>query len=260
MKPRVVIIGAGNVATHLAKVLSKSAVILQIFSRNKENADALASQLAETPITTDNIDDIVSEADIYIVSIKDDAIKPLVDKIKANTALWVHTSGSVPMTVFSDKMKRYGVLYPLQTFSRDVDVDIAEVPFFIEGSDVDVQKEISDLARLMSQNIKIADSEQRKRIHVAAVFACNFSNHLWAIAEKILQEGGFDFDVLMPLLRVTLDKAGKVSPAEGQTGPARRGDTGTMSRHLELLDSDTAQIYRLLSQNIMKQYNITPNI
>ncbi len=260
MKPRVVIIGAGNVATHLAKALSNNAVILQIFSRNKENADALASQLAETPITTDNIDDIISEADIYIVSIKDDAIKPLVDKIKANTALWVHTSGSVPMTVFSDKMKRYGVLYPLQTFSRDVDVDIAEVPFFIEGSDVDVQKEISDLARLMSQNIKIADSEQRKRIHVAAVFACNFSNHLWAIAEKILQEGGFDFDVLMPLLRVTLDKAGKVSPAEGQTGPARRGDTGTMSCHLEHLDSDTAEIYRLLSQNIMKQYNITPNI
>ncbi len=256
MKPRVVIIGAGNVATHLAKALSKSVVILQIFSRNKENADALASQLAETPITTDNIDDIVSEADIYIVSIKDDAIKPLVDKIKANTALWVHTSGSVPMTVFSDKMKRYGVLYPLQTFSRDVDVDISEVPFFIEGSDVDAQKEISDLARLMSENIKIADSEQRRRIHVAAVFACNFSNHLWAIAEKILQEGGFDFDVLLPLLRVTLDKAGKISPAEGQTGPARRGDTGTMSRHLELLDSDTAEIYRLLSQNIMKQYNI----
>ncbi len=184
MKPRVVIIGAGNVATHLAKALSNNAVILQIFSRNKENADVLASQLAETPITTDNIDDIVSEADIYIVSIKDDAIKPLVDKIKANTALWVHTSGSVPMTVFSDKMKRYGVLYPLQTFSRDVDVDISEVPFFIEGSDVDAQKEISDLARLMSENIKIADSEQRKHIHVAAVFACNFSNHLWANAEK----------------------------------------------------------------------------
>lgn len=253
---RIAIIGAGNVATHLAVALSAKADIVQIYSRHRENACCLASRITPEPAVTDRADEIIRDADVYIVSVKDDAIAEIAATSGDDDGLWVHTSGSVPMSVFAGRKKRYGVLYPLQTFSKDVAVDMAEVPFFVEGGDEATADEIKDIARLMSPVVNVADSEQRKRIHAAAVFACNFTNHLWAVAEKILNDGGYGFDVLMPLLRVTLDKAGKVSPSAGQTGPARRGDTGTMQRHIELLDDADAEIYRMLSRSIMEKYNV----
>ncbi len=257
---RVVVIGAGNVATHLAKALDGKVEIVQVYSHYMANARILADSLSGAVTATDSIDDIVDNADIYVLSIKDDAISQVVNRVKPNDALWVHTSGSVQMDVFGGKMTRYGVLYPLQTFSKNIDVDVSAVPFFIEGCTVEVQSQIADFARLLSSNVSYADSHCRKRIHAAAVFACNFTNHLWAKAENILAQDGLDFKVLMPLLRVTLDKAGVISPADGQTGPARRGDYGTMQGHLELLDDNDAEIYRMLSHSIMKQYNVTDKI
>lgn len=258
---RVAIIGAGNVATHLAIALSGKVAISQIYSRNRCNAELLVSRIGVDIPVTDSISDVDPSADVYIVSVKDDAVRSLVEQLPENgRALWVHTSGSAPMDVFKCRMTRYGVLYPLQTFSKDVDVDVREVPFFIEGCNPEVESEIATIARLLSPEVKVADSRQRKRIHAAAVFACNFTNHLWAIAGKLLEDGGYGFDVLMPLLRVTLDKAEKVSPAAGQTGPARRGDCGTMQGHMELLDEDSAGIYRMLSRSIMRQYEISGDI
>ncbi len=254
---RVVVIGAGNVATHLAKALNGKVEIVQVYSHSMANACVLADSLSGEVKATDSIGDIVDDADVYILSIKDDTISQVVNHVKSNDALWVHTSGSVPMDVFSGRMARYGVLYPLQTFSKDIEVDVSEVPFFVEGCTAEVQSEISDFARLMSVNVSYADSLRRKRMHAAAVFACNFTNHLWAKAENILKQDGLDFNVLMPLLRVTLEKAGAVSPTDGQTGPARRGDFGTMQGHLALLDNNDAEVYLMLSRSIMKQYNIT---
>lgn len=256
---RVVVIGAGNVATHLAKALDGNVEVVQIYSHSMENARILAGSLSGAT-ATDCIDDIVDGADVYVLSVKDYAISRVVNRVKSNDALWVHTSGSVPMEVFGGKMTRYGVLYPLQTFSKEIDVDVSAVPFFVEGCTAEVQSQIADFARLLSDSVSYADSRRRKLIHAAAVFACNFTNHLWAKAENILWQDGLDFNVLMPLLRVTLDKAGVISPADGQTGPARRGDYGTMQGHLELLDENDAEIYRMLSRSIMKQYNVTDKI
>lgn len=249
-------IGAGNVATHLAKALSMQAEIVQVFSAHLNNAVTLASTLPAA-IATDQIDRIVSDADCYIISIKDDAIAPLLEKTTSNNALWVHTSGSVPATVFASRFSRYGVLYPLQTFTRTVPVDITQVPFFIEGSSDDTTNEIRRLAQLMSPSVYEADSEIRKQIHIAAVFACNYANHLWAIADEILGNVNLPFSILLPLIRATIDKAVATSPAEGQTGPARRGDIRILDSHIDMLPTDKAKIYRTLADSIINKYNST---
>ncbi len=255
IKRKIVVIGAGNVATHLAKALSLTDNVLQVYSRNIENARLVASTISGCE-AIDDLAQLRSDADVYLVSVKDDAIKLVMRHMPAESRgrLWLHTSGSVPMEVFSGEAKRYGVLYPLQTFSRDVAVDVSEVPFFVEGVDEAVTDEIKAIACGLSSTVRIADSECRQRIHIAAVFACNFVNRLWAIANDVLQEGGLSFDLLIPLIRVTLDKLNNVPPVEAQTGPARRGDEEIMKKHMSMLSADNAEIYRLLSQSIMNQY------
>lgn len=257
VKPlRIAIIGAGNVATHLAKALVKKANVVQIMSQHIESAQRLANALpAATAI--DNIDNLVDNADCYIVSIKDDAIASLLQQAKPTKGLWVHTSGSVPASVFEGRMNDYGVLYPLQTFTRDVDIDIAQVPFFIEGSSTKATEKIKQLAGLLSPIVYEADSNRRKLLHIAAVFACNYANHLWAIADEILRDANLPFSVLRPLIQATIDKANTTSPSEGQTGPARRGDTNILNSHLALLDEHKAEIYRILANSILQQYNPT---
>ena len=254
---KIVIIGSGNVATHLAQALSRAAHIIQIYSRTLANANILAQKIGNSE-AIDNIDNIATDADVYLISAKDDAVASIAaqaaPRCKGN-ALWLHTSGSVPANVFAPHCQRYGVLYPLQTFSKDATVNVAEVPFFIEGNNADTERDIAIIANALSATVKRADSNCRRRIHAAAVFACNFTNHLWAIANDILAQGNLDWDVLMPLLKVTLAKTQQLSPADAQTGPARRGDTGTMNSHLAMLDDHQQEIYRMLSDSIMKRYN-----
>lgn len=250
-------IGAGNVATHLSLSLAQKADIVQVFSYHIDNAIALASALPSAT-STNCINDIIEDADCYIISIKDDAIAPLLTKIKPNNALWVHTSGSVSATVFSGYTNHYGVLYPLQTFSRSVPVDMTQVPFFIEGSTPDDTNAISRLASLMSPLVYEADSDKRRMLHIAAVFACNYANHLWAIADDILKKADLPFSVLLPLIHTTIDKASSTSPAEGQTGPARRGDRSIIESHIGMLPEKEAEIYHILAENIIDKYNSTP--
>ena len=254
---KIVIIGSGNVATHLAQALSRAAHIIQIYSRTLANANILAQKIGNSE-AIDNIDNIATDADVYLISAKDDAVASIAaqaaPRCKGN-ALWLHTSGSVPANVFAPHCQRYGVLYPLQTFSKDATVNVAEVPFFIEGNNADTERDIAIIANALSVTVKRADSDCRRRIHAAAVFACNFTNHLWAIANDILAQGDLEWDVLMPLLKVTLAKTQQLSPADAQTGPARRGDTGTMNSHLAMLDDHQQEIYRMLSDSIMKRYN-----
>ncbi len=251
---KAVIIGAGNVATHLAIALSQHIQILQIYSRRIATAQELCKHIAGATAIND-IASIDPSADIYIISIKDDAIQEFVESVKIDKGLWVHTSGSISIEVFNGKMKQYGVLYPLQTFTRDVAVDIQNVPFFIEANDNNTLQAIKSLTYLLSPKVYEADSSIRCTLHTAAVFACNFTNFMWSQADVILHKCGLTFDIFEPLVKATLDKAVKISPKEGQTGPARRGDKNIITKHLESLDNEQAELYAILSEKIMKQYN-----
>ena len=252
---RVVFIGAGNVATHLAQSLDKTHDVVQVYSRHIQNALMLTKMLKQAN-ATDNLLEIFPDADMYVVSVKDDAISKIVENVKFSSGLWVHTSGSVSLDVLSAKFERCGVLYPLQTFSRNVAVNMAEVPFFIEGADEYTENLLVNLSKNISDSVYKANSLQRRNLHVAAVFGCNFVNYMWTQADEILQKSGYNFEILLPLIKVALNKAASVSPREGQTGPARRGDFKIMQSHEQMLSNEDARLYRILSQSIMKKYNI----
>lgn len=254
--PSVCIIGAGNVATHMAIALSKSARVTQVYSHTRQHACDLARRISDGCEAVSELSGIRSGADYYIVSVKDDAIAD-VARNTPDSGIWAHTSGSVPMEVFAGYKSRYGVFYPLQTFSKDVPVDFNRVPMFIEGCDAGVAEGLMSLARTISEDVMPADSTLRKKLHVAAVFACNFVNFMWMQADELLRADGMTVNVMAPLLQVTLDKLKSVSPYDGQTGPARRGDRRVIERHLAMLDGDKGAIYGMLSEMIMKKYGIT---
>lgn len=251
----IVFIGAGNVASHLAPALDGVAglEVIQVYSRNRDNASALASRLNNSRATSD-ISDLM-KADIYIVSLVDDAVGEILKHIPVNDALWLHTSGSLTKDVLSSCSKRYGVFYPLQTFSKGVAVDVSEVPIFTEGSTLEVEKEIKALAESITSRVIHAEEDTRRRMHIAAVFGCNFVNYLWTLSDDILREEGLSLDVLRPLLYETLRKAVTIGPGAGQTGPAVRGDRKIMDKHLSLLSPEEADIYRLLSDSIYKYHH-----
>ncbi len=256
MKPRIVFIGSGNVAWHLAKAFDKSCDILQVYSPTLEHARRLAMELQGAQAIS-QIESLQKDADIYLVCIKDDAIASILEKTSIRHGIWLHTSGCTDIGVLKGKRDRYGVLYPLQTFTKESALNLEDTPFFIEACDEDTLERIKELAGLISNDIHTADSQSRRLIHVAAVFASNFANHLWTQADQIMTKAGYRFEALLPLIKATLAKAAEISPEKGQTGPARRCDTGTMSQHLSLLDANQASLYKALSQSIMNYYNIT---
>lgn len=254
-RPSVCIIGAGNVATHLALALASVAEVSQVVSRHMDSARKLGERIGERCVASDNLGDLLPGCDFYIISVNDDAVEGVVDATPDLPGIWAHTSGCVPADVFRGKKSRYGVFYPLQTFTRDVDVNVKEVPFFIEGSDRDSEEKLVLLAGGISPVVRIADSMRRKSLHVAAVFACNFANLMWMEADDILHDEGLDVSCFMPLLSATLGKLRKVSPRDAMTGPARRGDTDVIRSHLELLPPEKREIYQLLSQRILKAFS-----
>lgn len=253
---RIVVIGSGGVASSLAPALDalEGVKVVEVCSRNIANAQALAAEMADAE-ACDNLIEI-AEADLYIISVNDDAVASVVASVASRRdAVWVHTSGSVPMSVLEPLGRKTGVFYPLQTFSRERVVDMSEVPFFIEGSDGPTAEFLRKLAARMSERVFDADGDTRRLMHVAAVFACNFTNHLWAVAADILSNKGIPFDVMRPLLEETLRKALSAHPAMGQTGPARRGDRRVMDAHRAMLDSHDSQLYTILSQSIIDRYD-----
>lgn len=252
-KPSVVILGAGNVATHLAMSLSRHARLLQIYNRHMQGAEELAARTGA--VATDNLSQLRRNADFYIISVKDDAIAEIAERLNGFGGTWAHTSGSVDMDVLAPVTSTRGVFYPMQTFSKDVDVDMSEVPFFIEGSDTATLERLKSLASLISGKVYEADSQRRAKLHIAAVFACNFTNRLWDISASLLKELGLGFDTMQPLVEAMLEKAVAVTPHEGQTGPARRNDRRIIGKHLEMLDGEQRELYALLSNSIIKQYH-----
>lgn len=251
-----VIIGSGNVATHLAKALSAHIEILQVYSRDIGHAAALASAISPSCRAINDAADICRDADLYLMSVTDDSILPILDKLQDyGNGIWAHTSGSVDMNVFDGRRSRYGVFYPLQTFSKDKYVDVQSAPFFIEGSSADVEGELLSLASAISGNVRLLNSEGRRRLHIAAVFACNFVNYMWTVADRQLHLCGTDIHIFDPLLKETLGKIGKMPPIEAQTGPARRGDTRVMQKHIDMLGKDDALLYELISKQIYNTYH-----
>lgn len=249
---KTVIIGAGNVATHLAHAYRDILNISQVFSRSMKNAKILADSIKCNDYT-DKPESITADADIYIFAVKDDAIGPLLDRINIpEKALAIHTSGSVSKNIFENRANRFGILYPLQTFTKNIPVDFSKIAFFIEGDSAETCREIELLAKTLSGKVYEADSDQRKRLHIAAVFACNFANNMWSIANEITDKNDLPFDVLLPLIQATVDKLKYTSPLNAQTGPAVRQDHVIINNHIDMLDGGKKNIYRIISDNIIK--------
>lgn len=251
----IVIIGAGNVAHALGRAFkhSTSRVILLI-DRSEERAERLAFEIG-CPYSTD-LRSVPDETDIVIMAVSDDAIPLVSAQLYCPGKVVAHTSGSVPMEALGDCSDRIGVFYPLQTLHRDVDVNMRQVPFCIEGNSKWNEGMLLELARTISGNVQLINSEQRKMVHLAAVFACNFSNHCYALAEELLNSSGISIDILCPLILQTAQNVQKHRPVQVQTGPAKRGDTKVMDAHRELLrpmDPELMALYDSISAGIIKR-------
>lgn len=248
-----VIVGAGNVAWSLAMALREAGVaVRQVWSRTAEHAEELAAAVGAEAVT--DTAQIAPDAGIYIIAVADDAISSLAGRLANRGGLWVHTSGSVGASSLKKITSTYGVFYPLQTFTRGRVTPIAGVPVYVEGADAETLAAIEQLAGKLTDKVRRADSNERRRVHAAAVFACNFTNHLWAIADRLLRRSGDDLSVLYPLIEETTRKAMEMPPAEAQTGPARRGDKRVVAAHIHALDADDARVYAAISESIMKTY------
>lgn len=251
---RCVVLGAGNVAWSLAPALDDAGVeVVQIWSRTVSKSEKLAARIPGSSVAR-KLDEIIPDADLYILAVHDDAIASIASALGYRGGLWVHTSGSVDASALSPVTDTYGVLYPLQTFSHGHLTDLETVPVYVEGNNPDTELRIECIARAISSDVKLADTPRRRKLHAAAVFACNFTNHMWAIADRLLRESGSDLSVLYPLIEETSRKAMAMPPADAQTGPARRGDLRVMQGHIEALSPDDARIYRLISNDIMKSF------
>ena len=252
---KIALIGAGNVATCLGPRLKEAGhEITAVYSRTVESARALADRLGATYTTDLNA---VPASDAAIVMLKDDALKELAPAIadSLKDSLLLHTAGSVSMDIwYTAGAMKYGVLYPMQTFSKTSVIDWSQVPLFIEGSSDQTLDSIRELALTVSPDVTVLSSEGRRKLHLAAVFTCNFSNHMYAIAQKLLADEGVPFRVMLPLVRETARKVETISPQEAQTGPAIRGDRKVINEHLELLKAypEYAELYRLISIDINK--------
>jgi predicted short-subunit dehydrogenase-like oxidoreductase (DUF2520 family) len=253
---RISIIGSGNVATHLAAAFKNAGHnIMQVYSRDMHNAALLAYHVSAEAI--DNLNNVNPETEIFIISVKDDAIAAMAQELAKYQKLIVHTSGATDLETILAFTSQAGVLYPLQTLSINKEIDFFTVPLCIEGADEDITRNLKQLAQTISNNVYTIDSGQRKVLHVAAVFACNFPNYLYDIAQQLLIKHQMDFELLRPLILETAKKVQDHLPAEVQTGPAIRNDQITMAAHLQMLNDEPSLkiIYNLLSQGIIKNDN-----
>lgn len=247
----IVLLGSGNVATHLATALKAAEEnVVQVFSPNLNNAKRLAYRLDAQAVN--NLSEIDNDADLYIISVKDDAIAQVAASLSNVDGLVVHTSGTTDIRVISSVSKKAGVFYPLQTFSKAKELDFSTVPLCIEATDAVQLEKLKILAHKLSNKVYELDGQKRRVLHLSAVFACNFTNHLYAMANELLVKNDLDFDIIRPLIAETAHKILDDLPANVQTGPAIRNDKSTMNKHLMMLSDlpELQEIYQTLSNSI----------
>ena len=252
------IIGAGNVASNLAKnLVDNGYVINQIYNRTASNAVDLAKEFNANFIS--DLSQINTNVDLIIITVIDTVIESVLDTININETLIVHTSGSISVDVFSKKAVNYGVFYPLQTLTKNSIITFKNVPICLEANNENNLDVLKKLAASLSDNVYELSSEQRKTLHLAAVFACNFTNHMYNLSSKILEENNLDFDILKPLIAETASRVEKHRPNDIQTGPAIRNDKNIINNHIELLNDifkndksykNISEIYRFVSDDI----------
>jgi predicted short-subunit dehydrogenase-like oxidoreductase (DUF2520 family) len=257
-------IGSGNLAWHLATALDNTEfAVREVYSRKYKNAKALVERLYQADVM-ESLDFSASTSSIFVIAIPDDDIETVAQEIiLPYNAILVHTSGSQPLSVLSNaKTTNTGVFYPLQTFSKGQKVDFKDVPIFIESDDSAVEKVLMSMAKSISKRVQKISSEDRKALHVAAVFAANFTNHMLTLSKEIMVRHKLNFDLLKPLIAETLNKSLTIGPENSQTGPAKRGDLEILDKHVEFLsntdhndDETVAEIYKLVSQHIIDHYN-----
>lgn len=249
------IIGSGNVATQMAIALHKAGInIAEVFSASPTNAEILANKVNASVVK--NIQDISKDADLYLLSVSDKAYDQILPNFPVKNKLVAHTAGSLSMEILAKQSKKYGVLYPFQTLSKNKEINFSEVPILYCGSNQETQKSLKSLAERISNKVSFASDEQRKYIHISAVFACNFVNHMYTLAKSITEEHHIDFALLYPLIKETAEKALSGNPKNMQTGPAVRDDKNILSNHIQLLKEtpELQAIYRQLSYSIIKQH------
>lgn len=252
----IVMVGAGRLATNLAKAFYRKGFrIMQVYSRTEAAALELAQQVEAEAVTS--FAALQSRAGMYVVSLPDDVFPRLIPLLTENreSSLWVHTAGSVGMDVWEGHVSKYGVFYPMQTFSKECEVDFTHLPVFIEGCDAECADFLRAVASALSHDVYIASSEQRRYLHLAAVLACNFSNYLYTLASDLLSNHGLPFSALLPLIDETARKVHAMTPEDAQTGPAARGDAMVMEEHLRLLADipNLQDLYRRMSEGISRR-------
>ncbi|APG59435.1 Rossmann-like and DUF2520 domain-containing protein [Christiangramia salexigens] len=245
---KVVIIGGGNLATHLYQTLSLAdhIEVIQIYNRNLKHL-----KFVQDPELAISDSAKIKDADLYLLAIKDEAIAEFAENLSGKDGIIAHCSGSQNLNQLS-KMKNYGVFYPLQSFSKDKPVNFKKIPICIEANNTANLKRLKEIAHQISDQVFEVDSEQRKALHLSAVFVNNFTNHLFTIASDYCEENELPFNILLPLIRETVAKIDTLPPYSAQTGPALRNDQKTISAHLEMLNPDRKKIYTILTESIQK--------
>ncbi len=248
---KTVIIGSGNVAYHLAKAFTQNNIeVSQIFGRNTVELSKISDEF-NIPYSTEKLID----ADFYLISVSDSAVETISELIKSDKALVAHTSGSLPMEILKGNYRKAS-FYPLQTFSKTKNLDYSKIPFFIEAENQIDEKTLYELASVISENVETSDYEKRKYIHLTAVFACNFVNHLFARAKEISDSQDLPFQYFIPLIDETVEKIHHLEPKSAQTGPAVRGDERVLKLHEDLItDEEHRKIYNTMNESIKKMYH-----
>ena len=249
----ITLIGAGNLATQLGIAAREAGhAIIQVYSHTLCNATALAEQCGAQAI--DSLSKLSDTADIYVVAVKDAVLADVVSEAcrGREEEVFAHTAGSMPIDIFNGQARHYGVLYPMQTFSKQRKVDFSLIPVFTEYNDAKANSLITALANSLSDKVTALSSADRRHLHLAAVFACNFANHCFSLAADVMERHGMTFDMLLPLIDETVEKVHEMHPLIAQTGPAIRYDENVLSRQRSLLDGDdlAQTIYDTMSKSI----------
>ncbi|WP_294287010.1 Rossmann-like and DUF2520 domain-containing protein [uncultured Chryseobacterium sp.] len=246
-----VIIGSGNVAYHLAKALvSINRPPVQIFGRNEKELQTISEEL-KIPYSTKKL----VKSYIYLICVSDHAVEDVSQLINEKDCLVAHTSGSLPKDILKGDYRKAS-FYPLQTFSRSKELDYSKIPFFIEAENEEDRKVLSGLASEISENVMESTYEKRKYIHLTAVFACNFVNHLFSRAKEISDSQEIPFNYFLPLIDETVQKIHEIEPRAAQTGPAVRNDRRILELHEQLLQDESLEIYKTMNHSIQKMYEL----